>query len=96
MVIEETAQASADRGQLYGNRELHTWLVAKGIKVRLYDQHAKDENGGIPVEIVPLLQSGKSVPRIWVFDARGKELYNGVIPVTPKELQGLLGKFAGS
>lgn len=100
VVIEETAQSSANRGSYFVHKPLAEKMVASGHKWKVADQHVKDANGQTPADLVPYINeakaSGKPLPRLYLVDqVTGDVFYKDALPATPQALVELLTKIGG-
>jgi hypothetical protein len=97
LVVEETAEASANRGEFFANRELIDRIRAKGHRYRVADKDVKDKDGRQPADLAPWLKraAGKSLPQLFLISQDGDILFEGPLPKTPAELVALMVKVGG-
>lgn len=101
VVIEETAQASADRAAYINNKELQDRIKAKGHTWKLADQDAKDPQGNTPPSLAPYIAEAKKHGLPYLFlvnridDKTGEVRYQGALPKTPAELVKLIEQVGG-
>lgn len=97
VVIEESKEAAATRGELYSNASLIDYYAANGIKTRRIDKDVVDSQGKPPADVARFLDGakGKPLPRVYLVDEHGKTLYGGNLHDEPADLLNLLKKYAG-
>ena len=97
VVVEETAEALANRGNYYADRNLRAYLSAKGWKQRLADKDVKDRDGKQPRDLAPYLAvaQNKVLPFFWLVDQDGTIRAEGPLPGTPTELLTVLRRVGG-
>lgn len=94
VVVEETADARAERGRWLRDEALHGYVAKKGWKIRLTDKDAKDASGNVPADLKPYIDRarGKELPQAYVVDEKGKVHHEGVLPAEAADLLKLLKK----
>jgi len=97
VVVEETADATADRALFFTDPRLAEVVRDQKLKFQVLDQHATDATGQPPAGLKGYLDSakGKKLPRVFVTDAAGKLLYEGDLPASSAGLADLLKRFKG-
>lgn len=97
VVIEESAEASADRGRWLADKGIRDYLTAKGWKLRVADKDVKDGSGNTPKDLQPYISraSGKKLPQIFVVDQDGKVRHEGDLPTSTADLLAVLKKIGG-
>lgn len=97
VVIEETREATAERGAWLSNPEIAAYLKAKGWRHRVADRDVLDPQGKPPADLAPYLEraKGKSLPQVYLVDQDGVVRIDGPLPATPAELVALLRKVGG-
>lgn len=96
VVIEETADAAANRGAFFADAELQKKFTA-GLKWRVVDKDVIGPDGRPPSDVQRFLDEavGKPLPRLYLLDVRGKVLFSGNVPSEPARLVELLIKYGG-
>lgn len=97
VIVEETANAVAERGQLLRDRTLAARVKAKGHKWRIVDQNIVGPDGKPPADVKPYLDlaRGKGLPQIFLVTPAGKMIYQGNLPVAAPAFLQLIQKFGG-
>lgn len=100
VVIEETAQSSANRGSYFVYKPLAEKMVSSGHKWKVADKDVKDANGSTPTDLAPYINeakaSGKPLPRLYLVDqVTGDVFYKDTLPATPQALVEILTKIGG-
>jgi hypothetical protein len=97
VVIEETQEASAQRGKFLEDRALVDYVAGKKWAVRVADKDAKGPDGKPPADLAPYLTraSGKQLPQMYIVSDARDVLYEGAVPATPADLLALLRKLGG-
>jgi len=98
VVIEETSQASENRGAFFASKALADKIKSSGHKFRTADKDVKGEDGKTPADLVPYLNeaSGKALPRLYLVDqVTGDVYYKDKLPSSPNELVEILTKIGG-
>ena len=90
VVVEDTAQAGAWRGDILGSPQVAAHYKAAGLTHRLYavgGDTATDPAGKAFVERA----AGKTLPYLFTFDAQGRELFAGACPTDATGFLKLIG-----
>jgi hypothetical protein len=97
VVVEETADAAADRGAYFADGALQARLKSKGLVWRAVDKDAVDSKGQPPADVARFLTEGKGhpLPRLTLVDGKGRTLFAGNMPEDPAKLLDLLSKYGG-
>ncbi len=97
VVVEETAVAAAQRGQLFANEALAARVTEKKHKWRVVDKDVVGEDGKPPADIQRFLEaaSGKKLPQLYLVDSNGKTRYKGDLPATAKAVLDLVIAYGG-
>lgn len=97
VVVEETAEARADRGRFLTDRALGDFVRSHGWSVRLVDQNVQGSNGLPPADLVPYLNRArqKGLPYLAVVDERGIVYLEGGVPATPAALLEMFQRLGG-
>lgn len=97
VVIEETADAVAERGLFFGSGPLAALMKAKGHKWRVVDKDVQDASGKPPADVARFLEvaRGKAMPQLFLVTQQGQTAYAGDLPKTPADLISLLQKYGG-
>ena len=97
VIIEETGEATANRGALFASPKLAARLKEKKIGWRVADQNVVDATGKPPSDLVPYLAKakGKPLPQLFFVAANGKLIYQGDLPKDVDGLLELLGRYGG-
>lgn len=97
VVVEETAEAAANRGLYFQDKELRGYLSAKGWKLRLADKDVVDRSGRPPADLKPWLDraKGKVLPYAAVVDQDGAVRSEGVLPANVADLVKTLRTIGG-
>jgi hypothetical protein len=92
VVIEETAEAVAERGVYFGNGPLGELMRAKGHKWRVVDKDVVGPDGKPPADVARFLDAahGKRMPQLFLVDGRGRTVHAGDLPPVA-DLMRLLG-----
>lgn len=97
LVVEETEQASADRGKFFASTTLAKYVKDKGHKFRCVDQDAKDAAGKTPADLAPWIARAKAkkLPVLFLVNQAGDVLFEGPVPATPGEVLAAIQKVGG-
>lgn len=97
VVVEETAEARANRGAFYSDPDLVGYLRSKAWKLRVADKDVRDAAGNVPADLAPYLRAaaGKSLPQVWVVDQSGTVRFQGALPEKASDLVAVLRKVGG-
>lgn len=95
VIIEETAEAAAGRGALLTDKAFAAQLQARGMKARVVDKDAVGPDGRPPADVARFITDAKAkgLPRVYLLDKDGKEVYSGNAPDTALKLVALLEKY---
>lgn len=88
VIVEETEEATAARGQFFSNKELWDYITSKCVKKpRIVDQNVVSSNGKPPTDLAPYLSraKGKKLPQVYVVGSDGTVLIEGALPESPAE-----------
>lgn len=96
VIVEETADATANRAAFFSDPGLAKAIKDQGLKYQTFDQNAADQPQ-FPAGLRGYADraKGKKLPRVFVTDAAGKLLYEGDLPASAGDLVTLLSKFKG-
>ena len=97
VVVEETGLAVAERGAFFADAALAARMQEKGHKFRVVDQNVVGPDGRPPADVARFLSAaaGKTLPRAFLVDQKGKAVWSGDLPKTPAALAELLQKYGG-
>lgn len=97
LVVIGTATGAAERGQLYADPALQSYLKIKGHHVRLVDENVVGPDGKPPADVAPYLAraQGKALPQLFLVDQAGHVLYAGPLPTTAPGIIALLKSRGG-
>jgi hypothetical protein len=97
VVIEETADATADRALYFTDPRLAAVVRDQKLKYQVLDQNAVDATGSPPAGLKGYLDraKGKKLPRLFVIDAGGKLLFEGDLPASAAGLAETLKRYKG-
>lgn len=96
VIVEETGDAVAGRAALLGDRDLASFLKAKGLRWRVVDKDVKTAAGETPPDVKPWIEDakGKTLPQVYLVGKDGAKVYGGPCPKTAGELVKLIGGYA--
>ncbi|HYF01309.1 MAG TPA: hypothetical protein VEJ18_20470 [Planctomycetota bacterium] len=97
VVVEETGEAVGKRGLWFADKTLAARLKEKGVRWRCVDKDVKNADGVTPPDIERFVDAaaGKPLPRVYLVDERGRELFAGNMPNDTARLMELLSKYGG-
>lgn len=97
LVVEETGEASSERGAFFGDKDLQARVRDKGHRYRVTDKDVRDAKGNVPKDLAPWLEKakGKKLPQLFLISQDGDVLYEGNMVATPKDLIALMAKVGG-
>lgn len=100
VIVEETADAAANRGAMFGNSELNAYMQSKGHQWRIVDKDVRNVDGQPPADVKRFLDiaKGKPYPSVYFVDEKGKtRATTNLTPTdTADKLLGLLKSSDGS
>lgn len=84
VIIEETAEAVANRGAMLADKTLNDRMNEKGHRWRVADQNVVDATGKPPADLVQFLTAakGKKLPQLFFVDQQGHILKQLDLPAT--------------
>jgi len=93
--IEETSERTPEHAALIADKELRDLLYKAGWLLRIADADVVDENGKPPTDLANYLAEAKKLglPRLFIVDKNGVEVYNGAVPATKEAFLQLLKQF---
>lgn len=93
--IEETSERTPEHAILIADKELRDLLYKAGWLLRIADVDVVDENGKPPADLFNYLAEAKKLglPRLFIVDKNGVEVYNGAVPATKEAFLQLLKQF---
>lgn len=93
--IEESADRTPDQAKAITDSVIRETLKKAGWKLRVADVDVVDESGNTPEDLAPMVEAAKrlGVPRVFVIDAKGAEVFNGKAPQNRDEFIALLRRF---
>lgn len=97
VIVEETEDASNNRGALMTDKDLVSYLQTKKWKVRITDKDVVDANGKVPTDLAPYITRAKSkgLPYHCVVDQDGKIRSEGTVPDSADDFLAILKKVGG-
>lgn len=97
VVVEETAQLAANRGQMFGDPSLTALMKAKGHQWRIVDKDVAGADGQPPADVKGYLAraAGKTYPQVFLVTPDGRLMYQGDLPASAAQMQALLMKAGG-
>ena len=97
VVVEETGLAVAERGAFFADAALAARMQDKGHRFRVVDQNVVGPDGKPPADVARFLTAaaGKTLPRAFLVDQKGKAVWSGDLPKAPAALVELLQKYGG-
>lgn len=97
VIIEETADAVANRGAMLADKDLNARMKDKGHKWRIADKDVVDSEGKPPADLVRFLEAskGKNLPQLFLVDEKGKTLKQLDLPKTASGLLEEIKKVGG-
>lgn len=95
--VEETADATKDRGKLLSDKALNDRVRAKGHRWRVVDKDAVNSDGRPPADLAPWIERGKKagLPRLYLVDQDGRILDEGPAPKDAAEALKRVEKVGG-
>lgn len=98
VIIEETEQRTQELADVIVSQELRKVIADAQATLLIVDDDIVDENGQVPAELSSLIELARKsgLPRLFVTDDAGTVLYNGAVPKTVSEVNGVLDKFRSS
>jgi hypothetical protein len=97
VVVEETAEAVAERGMMFVNPALNSYMASKKHKWRIVDKDVRTADGQPPADVARFLEAakGKRYPQVFIVDSKGATIIATDLPKTPAELLALLQRAGG-
>lgn len=98
VIVEETAQAVAARGQLLADPTLAVYMKSKGHKWRVVDQDVVGADGKTPADVARFIKDskGKPLPQMYLVDNKGYQIGQGVpCPTTAAGILEAIKKVGG-
>lgn len=97
VIVEETADATANRAAFFADAGLLATIRSQGLKYQTFDQNAADDRV-FPAGLRGYADraKGKKLPRVFVTDAAGKLLYEGDLPASASEFVTILQRYKGN
>jgi len=92
--IEETSRRTAGQASAIMDAEVRKALAAAKWTMRVADVDIVDETGAAPADLQPYIQDAriKGLPRLYVVDAAGAEVYAGDAPANVQAFRDVLTK----
>jgi hypothetical protein len=98
VIVEETADAVADRGNLFRSPQLAARMKEKGHVWRVVDKDVVGPDGGPPADVARFIADAKTktLPQVYLVDMRGRTVVQGPLtnPAAPS-LLALITKAGG-
>ncbi len=97
LIVEETADAAANRAAVFADKGLRDYIAMKAHLWRCVDKDVVDGKGQTPKDLVPWIEKSKSagIPRLFITTDKGKILYEGNVPTTADGILTQLKKVGG-
>lgn len=100
VVVEETSQAAANRGAIFGDPSLNAYMASKGHHWRIVDKDVVGPDGQPPADVKRFIDkaAGRPYPSVFFVDEKGK--IRGEARIAPTDtaanVLGILKTFDGS
>jgi hypothetical protein len=97
VVVEETGEAVAGRGEFFADKALSSKIRDRGDSWRVVDKDVVGPDGKPPADVVRFLDlaKGKPYPSLFLVDDKGKTRFAGPMPAKPAALADLLTTYGG-
>ena len=100
VVVEESGEAAANRGAIFGDPTLNAYMASKGHSWRIVDKDVKSANGQPPADVKRFLDkaAGKPYPSVFFVDEKGRVRGEATIQPgdTASNVLGILKTYDGS